>query len=63
MLSGAFNDVDRVSVNYASKYMCTRTCPCSTNLNLTYWQESKLNQFNRTKSIVPAPGLVNSDFY
>lgn len=49
-ISRSLRDVDRVSVAYSSKYMCTRVCPCSANISLPYWFETpkRLADYNRT---------------
>jgi len=38
--------------------MCTSICPCNSNLNLTMWEESHLNDFNRTKGTNGTNGRV-----
>lgn len=62
-LSEAFNDIDRVSVTYASKYMCSLQCPCSTSIDLSRWNETKLNLYNRTKVLTSTTRVIPNIYH
>lgn len=65
MMQDYVNDIDNILVPAASKWMCSRQCPCLDGVHgvsYTNLSESYLNKFGRSNQPTPEASLVGLYF-